>query len=137
MHADIKDKWIDALLKGGYAQGIGRLCSVTENDEKYYCCLGVLCDLYEQEHPDMVVITQEIEEKFDYDYDNDIKHEVAYEECTFALPRSVLKWAGMKHTDGTFTDDIHGETSLAMLNDEHRCSFADIADVIEANYKNL
>lgn len=39
---EVKDKWIEALQSGKYAQGTGALRS--EDGEKF-CCLGVLCDI--------------------------------------------------------------------------------------------
>ena len=45
MNPEVKQKWIDALRSDKYEQGSGKLRSVTG-----YCCLGVLCDLYSQEH---------------------------------------------------------------------------------------
>ena len=45
MNTEVKQKWIDALRSGKYEQGSEKLRSVTG-----YCCLGVLCDIYVQEH---------------------------------------------------------------------------------------
>lgn len=131
MNADVAKKWVEALRSGDYLQGKGRLCSVTEDDDKYFCCLGVLCDLYEREHSDMFGIAQAVEEMNDFDYDYDIKHEVSYDYSTLTLPQSVMEWSGIKYGDGTFTSEIEGETSLALLNDEHGLPFDEIADIIE------
>lgn len=38
----LKERWIEALRSGKYAQGQGALRKVARNE---YCCLGVLCDL--------------------------------------------------------------------------------------------
>ncbi len=45
MNPEVKQKWIGALRSGKYEQGTEKLRSVSG-----YCCLGVLCDLYAQEH---------------------------------------------------------------------------------------
>jgi hypothetical protein len=45
MNARIKQLWLDALESGKYKHGINALH--WSNDT--YCCLGVLCDLYQQE----------------------------------------------------------------------------------------
>ena len=137
MNADVAKKWVEALRSGNYLQGKGRLCSVTEDDDKYFCCLGVLCDLYEREHSDMFGIVQTIEDMNDFDYDYDIKHEVSYDYSTLTLPQSVMEWSGIKHGDGTFTSDIEGETSLALLNDELELTFDEIANIIERIENNL
>ena len=47
MKPEIKAKWVAALRSGEYQQGVGRL-----REENQFCCLGVLCDLYQKEHPD-------------------------------------------------------------------------------------
>lgn len=41
MNAELKQKWIDALLSGEYTQGKSRL----RNTRNEYCCLGVLGDV--------------------------------------------------------------------------------------------
>lgn len=40
MDANLKAKWIAALRSGEYQQGAGLLFN---EDERAYCCLGVLC----------------------------------------------------------------------------------------------
>jgi hypothetical protein len=38
---DFKKKWIDALRSGEYKQGKNHLVIFGNNNEPYYCCLGV------------------------------------------------------------------------------------------------
>jgi hypothetical protein len=38
----IKEKWVAALRSGKYRQGNGSLYSHDFNNNRYYCCLGVL-----------------------------------------------------------------------------------------------
>lgn len=45
MPRELKQKWLDALRSGKYAQGQNRLRT---NDDKY-CCIGVLCDVMGKE----------------------------------------------------------------------------------------
>lgn len=40
MNSEVRDKWVEALRSGRYAQGQAQL---RRQDD--YCCLGVLCDL--------------------------------------------------------------------------------------------
>lgn len=42
MDPDIKQRWVAALRSGEYPQTTGRLRA-----DDAYCCLGVLCDLYD------------------------------------------------------------------------------------------
>lgn len=44
MTPELFDQWIEALESGKYAKGIGKL-RTRECGAKFYCCLGVLCDL--------------------------------------------------------------------------------------------
>lgn len=45
MNREIAKRWVAALRSGEYRQGDGLL----RRDNKF-CCLGVLCDLYDKEH---------------------------------------------------------------------------------------
>lgn len=128
MVKEIADKWVEALRSGNYEQGDGALCSVTEVGEKLYCCLGVLTHIYITEHNDTNFGFTPLRERREAD-------KIAYvSTCgdvdTQYLPTAVRKWAGMKTEDGTLPNDIHGEDTLAGLND---CGseFSDIADIIK------
>lgn len=44
MDAVTKDKWVAALRSGDYQQGRSRLVHEGRSG-KFYCCLGVLCDV--------------------------------------------------------------------------------------------
>ena len=43
--AELKQKWITALLSGEYKQGRYVLCEVKFDGTKEYCCLGVLAEI--------------------------------------------------------------------------------------------
>lgn len=45
MNEELKRKWVNALFSGEYKQGRGALRGGENNDE--FCCLGVLCDIYD------------------------------------------------------------------------------------------
>ena len=46
MKADIKDRWVNALLGGQYKQGRGALFQRDwKRGEPRFCAMGVLCDL--------------------------------------------------------------------------------------------
>jgi hypothetical protein len=47
MNQEIKDQWVKALRSGEYSQGQHRLRPTLGT----YCCLGVLCDLYQKAYP--------------------------------------------------------------------------------------
>jgi hypothetical protein len=48
MKKSIKKKWLEALRSGKYKQTVRNL-----KDNNGYCCLGVLCDVYAKEHPEL------------------------------------------------------------------------------------
>lgn len=55
MNPEVKQKWVDALRSGEYKQGKSRLRRVKDGyaprrkRDSYWCCLGVLTDLYSKE----------------------------------------------------------------------------------------
>lgn len=121
MDSDVKKKWIDALRSGTYKQAHERL----RRGDRKMCCLGVLCDLYNQEH----------EESY---WDEEVFIAGRYSKET-VLPPPVMKWAGINNSSGDCISLSGVEVTLADLNDgfdnydtavEER-SFEEIADIIE------
>ena len=119
MNPEIKQKWVDALLSGKYEQGSEKLRGANG-----YCCLGVLCDLYSQEHDTQWEFRSHDEnsdetnpEPMDYWYFDG--------EGEF-LPKSVMNWAGFSlHspqvrvdvTENDDKDDWSYKDYIANLND--------------------
>lgn len=108
MNPEIKKLWVDALRSGDYAQGQGRLRSVSDK----YCCLGVLCELAVQ----ALVIEPPVVEDIHFD-------SYLYASHSAHLPSVVGVWAGL---DGS--SDVAQE--LMSLND-NGVGFPEIADQIE------
>ena len=140
MKPDIKAQWVTALRSGHYKQGHGFLRQPDDYDAQTepdrFCCLGVLCDLYAQMHPndghwhrDAAAIS------FVVPSDDPTQAPAAY---SGYLPASVSAWAGLIEGDPVITTSssiIHGtpttlNSRLTHLNDSGR-SFATIADYIE------
>lgn len=125
MNPEVKQKWIGALRSGKYEQGSEKLRSVSG-----YCCLGVLCDLYAQEHNTQWEFRGNEETNLqpqDYWYFGD--------QSEF-LPESVREWAELnlynpilRVEDDDEMFEVNEEVST--LNDEGY-SFSTIADLIEA-----
>lgn len=113
-------KWVEALRSGKYQQGQNRLATV-EPDGIKYCCLGIACDLYKQEHPEFPV-EQVKTFILHLVYGSDIEG--------YALPKVVNEWLGLK----LYGDWDHG--SLAGRNDSG-ISFAAITDIIESEPEGL
>lgn len=119
MDQDVKKKWTQALRSGKYKQSRGRL----RDARNKRCCLGVLCDIYEEETgkghwtDDNVFVVE----------NNGHSDQV--------LPESVVEWAGLEMDTGARvdTEDATGR-SLADVNDGvlcHRHNFEAIAKIIE------
>ncbi len=125
MKKDIAKKWIKALRSGKYKQGRDKLR--TKNNE--FCCLGVLCNLHAQAHPDFAARQ---------------RNPSSYDGNDATLGLNVRNWAGLKTTDGDFDrGEVDGaprdslSTSLIDLNDAEMWNFKRIATFIEKNWKAL
>jgi hypothetical protein len=114
MRTEIAALWTAALRSGTYDQTKEVL-----NDGQGMCCLGVLCDLHAQAHP-------EIHGWKDYEYMSEDAE----------LPFEVAQWAGIDPLklgglpESVYADDDLHSTHLAMLND-NGATFKEIADVID------
>lgn len=127
MNPEVKQKWIDALRSGKYEQGSEKLRSVSG-----YCCLGVLCDLYAQEHNvewDFRGNEETNLQPMDYWY---------YEGESEFLPESVMNWAGLELNCPLIEIDVAEDDEdpwvyregLADLNDSGY-TFNDLSKLIE------
>lgn len=109
MDEKIAKRWAKALRSGRYKQGRQVL---REGDK--HCCLGVLCRILRVKHeilPD---------------------RKVRYDGNLMILTAAVAAKAGIRSGCG----DLPDNESLAWHND-NGSSFAEIADIIEANWKDL
>ncbi len=108
-------KWVEALRSGKYKQTRSVL-----RDRVGFCCLGVACDLYAQEHP---------RAKWEDGY---------FMDKADTLPKTVQKWLGLRVEDGS-TD----AESLVDFNDGNKDldvrphTFNEIADIIESKPAGL
>ena len=118
MNYKVKEKWISALRSGKYKQGIRHL----RNEDKY-CCLGVLCDLYSQEH------------NIEWDFDDFISTWSFYGSCD-VLPYSVQNWSGLNTSNPMVKVSVDDENKyfhhepLSDLNDTG-FTFEQISNIIE------
>lgn len=126
MKKTIAEKWVQALRSGKYKQGREVLHN-NEDGKDTYCCLGVLCDLYQQDRRSKKKKMLDVESRW---------CNVAYDGEDTHLPDAVREWAGMKTKDGMWNNEDMDAT-LVYLNDEKRSNFKTIANVIEKNVENL
>jgi len=127
MRKIIAKKWVKALRSGKYKQGKGYLKQFTSKNEPRYCCLGVLCELYDQQmkknhkktlHSEYMVSIEDIEF-------------IRFNKHDGGLPKVVREWAGMRDALGWLDEN----TCLADLNDDGK-KFSTIANIIEKNVEN-
>ena len=108
-------KWVEALRSGKYKQTTGTL-----RDRDGFCCLGVLCDISK---------TGEW-----------VKDDGGwrYEGYTDVLPKPVQQLVGLRAQNGNISRSTEPELEgLSEMNDADGKSFAEIADVIEAEPEGL
>lgn len=122
MNPEIRRRWTDALQSGDYVQGKDTLRVNLPDGTSKFCCLGVLCDLYAQDHP---------EEKgwssSEFEVDNVPSFWADGDWNDHYLPIAVAKWAGLTSTSGMIPGIA---SSLAAVNDEG-ASFREIAQIIK------
>lgn len=145
MKKAIAEKWVKALRSKKYLQGKKLLKYKSPRGVVRHCCLGVLCELYQQDRrakkmkPLKTTRFVAVPSAISCDVPRNSKI------CEFdinygTLPHRVMKWAGMRTEDGDLGDIeyFNGEEyhDLVALNDGG-ASFTEIADVIETNVKSL
>lgn len=118
MKKTIMKKWVAALRSGDYTQAQGSLLSKNLEGDSH-CCLGVLCDLAEKAGKGS--------------WDGYFFMDKQFQSTNSWLPPGIMKWTGVKTEHGAFSASVK---SLVGLNDAHT-SFTELADIIEANYKDL
>jgi len=110
MFKEVMKKWVKALRSGKFKQGQGTLKQFNSRGVAQHCCLGVLCELYNDSMRKSKKKT--LPEKV---YDND---------CDFS------------HGYSRFGGEYDHEESLADLNDSGR-KFKTIAGIIEKYWEVL
>jgi hypothetical protein len=142
MKKNVAKIWIKALRSGKYKQGKSFLKQFNSKGQPKHCCLGVLCELYndtmKKNHKKTISVKCRDDSHLDYGY-------VTFANKDDSLPAVVRKWAGIKSEMGTF--DYHEKDAygifkrtrtkcLADLNDTGK-KFSTIADIIEKNVENI
>jgi hypothetical protein len=133
----IAAEWVKRLRSGEYPQTTGSLEHTKNSDsvkggqrQVGYCCLGVLSLMASEEG---------IVERWETAY-GDVYYGTpgTPQKCSAALPDAVQEWSGVKTGFGKrSTSEGDWKSSLSDLNDGQKKTFAEIADVIEAEYERL
>jgi hypothetical protein len=112
-------KVLVALRSGEYPQS-----SETLQSDLGYCCLGVMCEVYEKETGDKLT-----RHKNSYLAGTDLEGHVF---------SKVQNWVGLRSFSGKFIGEAGGvNNSLIDMNDTLNKSFLEIADFIETNPAGL
>lgn len=110
MNPEVKALWVADLRSGKHKQAQG----VLRRDDAF-CCLGRLCDLHQQAHPNIV-------------WSNHPNCYSEYQDCSTVLPIDVIAWSGLNGGNPRAS-----MSTLSALNDSGK-TFAQIADVIEREF---
>jgi len=129
MKKEIAKKWVKALRSGKYKQGKGYLKQLNSKNEPRHCCLGVLCELYDQQMKKNHKKTLHS----DHMVDSTGTEFIRLNKNDGGLPWEVRLWADITSPLGEFNK---GKKCLADLNDSGK-KFSTIADIIEKNVENL
>jgi hypothetical protein len=119
MNKDIQDRWVLALRSGQYQQGAYSL-----NRENRFCCFGVLCELYMDDH------------QYEREHLSEDSGRVGYY-GNYDLPQNpILNWAELSDQYGELPGmpnerDTDHAPYLTNLNDDAGLTFDQIADLIE------
>lgn len=113
MKQDIAVKWAAALRSGQYSQAKSWLFESEDGEITGYCCLGVLCDLYQRETGHTII------------KECDLGFSALGEPAV--LPETVQSWAGMRTANGHLGDL---PVSLSQANDAGK-TFNEIAAIID------
>lgn len=133
MKQKVMKKWIKALLSGKYKQGKGLLKQQDKNKVSH-CCLGVLCELYNEDMRKNKKKTLPEELTYGtYSFDN-TRYRIGGQ--TEKLPKPVRRWAGFSSNLGDFVVKDGSCNSLAAMNDDGK-TFKTIAKTIEKQWEIL
>ena len=139
MKPEIKKRWIEALLSGEYKQGNGYLRKDI-GDDSFFCCLGVLCDLYIKDVGSIWCTDLEATKISDSDYCfiYSVENSIDYA----FIPEEVMIWSGLTESDPEVTHIIETidedgnfeeeNQTLSHLNDIGY-KFKRISEIIEEN----
>jgi hypothetical protein len=130
MKKDVAKKWAKALRSGKFKQGKSWLKQYNSKGQVQHCCLGVLCELYNEsmkKNHKKSLQTRSV--------DGVEANFVYFGNQSQGLPKVVREWSGVQTSLGDF-DTSNDFLCLADLND---CGskFKTIANLIEKNMENI
>lgn len=145
MKKDIAKKWVRALRSKKYRQATGVLKVKNKAGKVSHCCLGVLCELYQQERIKAKKPPLKTDDYSAREFGNGFPRTsriFEFGNSNVTLPPQVQRWAGIKDDCGQFRGNFmleHGQQclhSLAELND-NGARFSTIANIIEEHVARI
>lgn len=128
MNQEIKAKWVAALRSGKYKQNTNSCLRTCDNK---FCCLGVLTDLAQKANVVSKPTLGESGRNYEYRDTDPTRFEQPGLNGGYA-PYQVVQWAGLPNYNPRVVVSDDECTSLALLNDSGKHTFADLANLIEA-----
>jgi hypothetical protein len=130
MKKDVAKKWAKALRSGKFKQGKSWLKQYNSKGQVQHCCLGVLCELYNEsmkKNHRKSLRTRSVD-GVDSSY-------VYFGNQSQGLPKVVRQWSGVKTSLG----DMDANNDFVCLADLNDCGskFTTIANLIEKNAENI
>jgi hypothetical protein len=137
MKKTVMKKWVKALRSGKFKQTKNRLKRTNDQGKVSHCCLGVLCELYNDEMiKNKKEKLKETTQSSAYDKEQ-MTH--SFDGIDDILPKKVMNWSGLGTEEGEF-DATNPTTTkplkLTEMNDDGK-RFTTIANFIEKNWENL
>jgi hypothetical protein len=137
MKKTVMKKWVRALRSGKFKQTKNRLKRTNAKGKVNHCCLGVLCELYNDEMiKNKKEKLKETTQPSSYD-EKQVTH--SFDGTDSILPKKVMNWSGLFTEEGEFNISLttkSGPCSLSEMNDEGK-RFTTIANFIEKNWDTL
>jgi hypothetical protein len=112
MNKTVKNQWIAALKSGEYKQAKGHL-----RYRDSFCCLGVLCNLHAQSHPEIAARQTKAGQ---------------YMGNSKVLPVEVMDWAGLDSESGGYLRN--GKSTSLVIQNDSGLSFPEIAKIIDEEF---
>lgn len=158
MEYKVAMKWVKALRSNKYEQNQGSLRKREGEDLcNSFCCLGVLCDVFAEEHPgarwvaDTKTIrkghvnSEELEAAMFIPGNESIGFTSVSDtyEATSVLPNAVKEWAAMQDRSGVFPiekvvfDDPAMKTKLKKKLGDHSCALSALNDLEQWSFDEI
>jgi len=133
MKKTVMKKWVKALRSGKFKQTKDALKRTNDQGKVSHCCLGVLCELYNEEMiKNKKGKLKETTQSNEYD-EKQVTHK--FDGIDSMLPEKVMLWSGVNTEEGKFYDPTK-PPSLVYMNDDGK-RFTTIANFIEKNWESL